>query len=116
MGGLCSKGSAVDKSPSDATLGPDRVVDRHEGGVAKEETKMVLGESAAKRMHEQQQQPSSVPETADSGVAIDAGAVPWDGVPQLARLPSQKSGMGMAKAGAAKASALLMFLVLLTLR
>ncbi|KAF0919301.1 hypothetical protein E2562_029155 [Oryza meyeriana var. granulata] len=108
MGGLCSKGSAVDKSPSDTTLGPDRVVRGHERGAVKEERKTVVREAAAKRIQEQQQQQrqqaASVPEARGSGVTIDAGEVPWDGVPQLARLPSQKSGMGVAKASAAKVS------------
>ncbi|XP_015688156.1 protein PSK SIMULATOR 1 [Oryza brachyantha] len=111
MGGLCSKGSAVDKSPSDTTLGPDRVVVRgHERGAVKEERKTVAKEAAAKTIQEEEQQQqrqqpaSSVPETRASGFAIDAGEMPWDGVPQLARLPSQKSGMGVAKASAAKVS------------
>ncbi|RLN22815.1 uncharacterized protein C2845_PM07G30150 [Panicum miliaceum] len=42
MGGLCSKGSAVDKSPSDTTLGPGRVVDHHDRLVVKEEKKAVV--------------------------------------------------------------------------
>ncbi|KAM0861621.1 hypothetical protein ACQ4PT_045771 [Festuca glaucescens] len=114
MGGICSKGSAVDKSPSDTTLGPDRVI--HERGAAKEERKtVVLEEAAAKRMHEQQQpQQQQAPqqqqppvldlETAAAGAGGGAGAAPWDGVPSLARQQSQKSGMGMARAGAAKVS------------
>ena len=130
MGAICSKGSAVDKSPSDTTLGPDRVIRHdHERGAVKEEERKptVVEEAAAKRTHEQQQpqqqqppqqhqQPQRLPalETAAAGVSGGAGAAPWDGVPSLARLPSQKSGMGMARAGAAKASALPMFLVFLT--
>uniref|UniRef100_A0A0D9V8F9 DUF668 domain-containing protein n=1 Tax=Leersia perrieri TaxID=77586 RepID=A0A0D9V8F9_9ORYZ len=106
MGGLCSKGSAVDKSPSDTTLGPDRVIRGHERGVVKEERKTVVKREAdAKRIQEEQQQQqqqhrqhaASMPESRASGVAIDAGEVPWDGVPQLARLPSQKSGMGVSE-------------------
>uniref|UniRef100_A0A0D3EWV1 DUF668 domain-containing protein n=1 Tax=Oryza barthii TaxID=65489 RepID=A0A0D3EWV1_9ORYZ len=102
MGGLCSKGSAVDKSPSDTTLGPDRVVRGHERGgagvgVGKEERKTVAREAAAKRIQEQQQQqrqqPASVQEAPASRAPIDARELPWDGVPNLARLPSQKSGM-----------------------
>ncbi|PAN27331.2 hypothetical protein PAHAL_5G073400 [Panicum hallii] len=112
MGGLCSKGSAVDKSPSDTTLGPGRVVDHHDRLVVKEEKKAVVGEAAAKRMQEeqhqwqQQQQPPlppqsvSVSQTSVPGVSADSSAAPWDGVPQLARLPSQKSGIGVAKATA----------------
>lgn len=105
MGGLCSKGSAVDKSPSDTTLGPGRVVDHHDRLVVKEEKKAVVGEAAAKRMqeeqHQQQQDPAppplpvSVSQTAVSGTSADTTAAPWDGVPALARLPSQKSGMGV---------------------
>jgi hypothetical protein len=112
MGGLCSKGSAVDKSPSDTTLGPGRVVDHHDRLVVKEEKKAVVGEAAAKRMQEeqhqwQQQQPPPLPpqsvsvsQTSVPGVSADSSAAPWDGVPQLARLPSQKSGIGVAKATA----------------
>ena len=114
MGGLCSKGSAVDKSPSDTTLGPGRVVDHHDRLVVKEEKKPVVGEAAAKKMQEEQhqrqrQQPPlppqsiSVSQTSVPGVSADSSAAPWDGVPQLARLPSQKSGIGVAKA-TAKAS------------
>ncbi|RCV28339.1 hypothetical protein SEVIR_5G403100v4 [Setaria viridis] len=99
MGGLCSKGSAVDKSPSDTTLGPGRVVDHHDRLVVKEEKKAVVGEAAAKRMqeeqHQQQQLPVSVSQTAVPGGSADASLPPWDGVPQLARLPSQKSGIGV---------------------
>uniref|UniRef100_A0A0E0JRN7 DUF668 domain-containing protein n=1 Tax=Oryza punctata TaxID=4537 RepID=A0A0E0JRN7_ORYPU len=103
MGGLCSKGSAVDKSPSDTTLGPDRVVRGHECGALKEERKTVVREAAAKRIQEQQQQqqqrqqPASVQEAPGSGVVIDVRELPWDGVPNLARLPSQKSGMGVSE-------------------
>ncbi|KAK1687276.1 hypothetical protein QYE76_048124 [Lolium multiflorum] len=110
MGGICSKGSAVDKSPSDTTLGPDRLI--HDRGAAKEDRKsVVLEEAAAKRTHEQQppqqqqapqqQQPPVLDLEPASG---GAGAAPWDGVPSLARQQSQKSGMGMARAGAAKVS------------
>ncbi|XP_051226384.1 protein PSK SIMULATOR 1 [Lolium perenne] len=117
MGGICSKGSAVDKSPSDTTLGPDRVIHDHDRGAAKEDRKtaVVLEEAAAKRTHEQhppqqqqapqQQQPPVLDlETAAGGPSGGAGAAPWDGVPSLARQQSQKSGMGMARAGAAKVS------------
>ncbi|CAO2167210.1 unnamed protein product [Urochloa humidicola] len=108
MGGLCSKGSAVDKSPSDTTLGPGRVVDHHDRLVVKEEKKAVAAEAAAKRIQEEQhQQPQQLPplpvlvsQTAVPGGSADASAAPWDGVPQLARLPSQKSGIGVAKATA----------------
>lgn len=112
MGGLCSKGSAVDKSPSDTTLGPGRVVDHHDQTVVKVEKRTVVGEVASKRMQEnqhQQQQPALPPQpvpvlqTAVPGGSADATAPPWDGVPHLARLPSQKSGMGVVKA-TAKAS------------
>ncbi|WVZ67998.1 hypothetical protein U9M48_016997 [Paspalum notatum var. saurae] len=109
MGGLCSKGSAVDKSPSDTTLGPGRVVDHHDRLVVVEEKKLAAGEAAAKRMQEEQQPPPpppppqppvSVSQIAVPGGSADASAPPLDGVPQLARLPSQKSGMGVAKATA----------------
>jgi hypothetical protein len=111
MGGICSKGSAVDKSPSDTTLGPDRVIHHdHDRGAAKEDRKTtaVLEEAAAKRTHEQPQQQQAPqqqqPPVLDLETAGGAGAAPWDGVPSLARQQSQKSGMGMARAGAAKAS------------
>lgn len=104
MGGLCSKGSAVDKSPSDTTLGPGRVVDHQDRVVVKEEKMVVVGEAAAKRMQDEQQQtpppPVSVSQTAVPGGSTDASAPPWDGVPQLARLPSHRSGIGVAKATA----------------
>ncbi|AQK99214.1 hypothetical protein ZEAMMB73_Zm00001d012257 [Zea mays] len=106
MGGFCSKESAVDKSPSDTTLGPGRVVDHHDRLVVKEEKKAVVGEAAAKRIqeeqHQQQRQPAppplhvSVSRTAVPGASADTTAAPWDGVPPLARLPSLKSGMGVA--------------------
>lgn len=107
MGGFCSKGSAVDKSPSDTTLGPGRVVDHHDRLVVKEEKRAVVGEPAAKRMqegqHQQQQQqpappplPVSMSQAAVREASTDTTAAPWDGVPPLARLPSQKLGMGVA--------------------
>ncbi|KAL5227990.1 hypothetical protein ABZP36_016255 [Zizania latifolia] len=110
MGGLFSKGSAVDKSPSDTTLGPDRAVHGHERRAVKDERKTAVTEAASKRMQEQQQEQQQQPAVASvleapvSGAAVDPEAVPWDGVPQLARLPSQKSEMGVAKASAAKVS------------
>jgi hypothetical protein len=126
MGGFCSKGSAVDKSPSDTTLGPDRVI--HERGGVKEERKTVaVEEAAAKRTHEQQQpqqhqqQPPQrqqvqqqhlpVLEATPPGVSGGAGAAPWDGVPSLARQQSQKSGMG-AKASALPTSLVLSYFAL----
>jgi hypothetical protein len=110
MGGLCSTGSAVDKSPSDTTLGPGQVLDHHENGLVKEEKKTVVGDEAvAKRTQEPLQPPQpeqlvSVSQTAMPGGSFNAAAAPWDGVPPLARLPSQKLGMGVAKASATKAS------------
>jgi hypothetical protein len=107
MGGLCSTGSAVDKSPSDTTLGLGQVLDHHEHGLVKEEKKTVVGDEAvAKRTQEplQPPQPVSVSQTAMPGGSFNAAAAPWDGVPPLARLPSQKLGMGVTKARAAKAS------------
>jgi hypothetical protein len=86
------------------------VVDHHDRLVVKEEKKAVVGEAAAKRMqeeqhqhqHQQQQQPAQPPlpvsmsQAAVREVSTDTTAAPWDGVPPLARLPSQKSGMGVA--------------------
>ncbi|KAF8768512.1 hypothetical protein HU200_007556 [Digitaria exilis] len=52
--------------------------------------------------HQQQQQLQPPPtvsmsQTVVPGGSADASAPPWDGVPHLARLPSQRSGMGVAK-------------------
>lgn len=109
MGGLCSKVSAVDKSPSDTALGRNQVFD-HEPVVAlKEEEKKsvskeesVSEEAAAKRVEEQQQQQQSFSflESVVPGLAVYNGAdVEHTGsrTPQLARTLSQKAGLGKAK-------------------
>jgi len=110
MGGLCSKVSAVDKSPSDTALGRNQVAD-HEPGVSLElEKPPVSGEAAAqaKRLDEQQQQQSfSFLESVVPGVAFHAGANAGGETgsrtsPQLTRSLSQRAGVGKAKAGAAK--------------
>ncbi|PWZ30046.1 hypothetical protein Zm00014a_002471 [Zea mays] len=109
MGGFCSKGSAVDKSPSDTTLGPGREVDRHDRLVVKEEKKAVVGEAAAKRMQEEQQQqqqqqpappplPVSVSQTAVPGATADNTAAPWDGVSEVSSILGRASTAGLGKA------------------
>ncbi|KAL6620293.1 hypothetical protein ACP70R_035432 [Stipagrostis hirtigluma subsp. patula] len=111
MGGLCSKVSAVDKSPSDTTLSRNQVAD-HEPVALEGEKPPVAGEAAAaKRVEEQQQQQeqsfsfleSVVPGLAFHGGA-NAGGAESRASPQLARSLSQKAGLGKAKAGAAKVS------------
>ncbi|KAL6848810.1 hypothetical protein ACP4OV_021393 [Aristida adscensionis] len=116
MGGLCSKVSAVDKSPSDTTLSRNQVAD-HEPGALEGEKPPVTGEAAAaaaKRVEEQQQQQqqqqqsfsfleSVVPGLAYHGGSTAGGAESRTS-PQLARSLSQRAGLGKAKAGAAKVS------------
>ncbi|XP_062231451.1 protein PSK SIMULATOR 1-like [Phragmites australis] len=108
MGGLCSKVSAVGKSPSDTTLGRNQVVD-HEPGALEGEKPPASGEAAAaKRLEEQQQYSFSFLESVVPGLAFHGGASAGDAVsrtsPQLARSLSQKANLGKAKAGAAKVS------------
>ncbi|AQK99222.1 hypothetical protein ZEAMMB73_Zm00001d012257 [Zea mays] len=108
MGGFCSKESAVDKSPSDTTLGPGRVVDHHDRLVVKEEKKAVVGEAAAKRIqeeqHQQQRQPAppplhvSVSRTAVPGASADTTAAPWDGVSEVSSILGRASTAGLGKA------------------
>ncbi|CAD6228932.1 unnamed protein product [Miscanthus lutarioriparius] len=110
MGGFCSKGSAVDKSPSDTTLGPGRVVDHHDRLVVKEEEKAVAGEAAAKRMqeeqhqHQQQQQPAQPPlpvsmsQAAVREASTDTTTAPWDGVSEVSSILGRASTAGLGKA------------------
>jgi len=110
MGGLCSKVSAVDKSPSDTALGRNQVADHEPGASLELEKPPVSGEAAAqaKRLDEQQQQQSfSFLESVVPGVAFHAGANAGGETgsrtsPQLTRSLSQRAGLGKAKAGAAK--------------
>jgi hypothetical protein len=110
MGGLCSKVSAVDKSPSDTALGRNQVADHEPGASLELEKPPVSGEAAAqaKRLDEQQQQQSfSFLESVVPGVAFHAGANAGGETgsrtsPQLTRSLSQRAGVGKAKAGAAK--------------
>ena len=110
MGGLFSKVSAVDKSPSDTALGRNQVADHEPGASLELEKPPVSGEAAAqaKRLDEQQQQQSfSFLESVVPGVAFHAGANAGGETgsrtsPQLTRSLSQRAGLGKAKAGAAK--------------
>jgi hypothetical protein len=109
MGGLCSKVSAVDKSPSDTMLGRNQVADHEPAAALDVEKPPVSGEAAAaaKRLDEQQQQSFSFMESVVPGLAYrggdnaggDAGS---RASPQLTRSLSQRAGLGKAKAGAAK--------------
>ncbi|KAM3404266.1 hypothetical protein ACQJBY_007390 [Aegilops geniculata] len=100
MGGLCSKVSAVDKSPSDTALGRNQVFD-HEPVVAlkeEEEKKSVPEEAAAKRVEEQQS--FSFLESVVPGLAAYNGTDAehtGSRTPQLARTLSQRAGLGKAK-------------------
>jgi hypothetical protein len=110
MGGLCSKVSAVDKSPSDTALGRNQVADHEPGASLELEKPPVSGEAAAqaKRLDEQRlQQSFSFLESVVPGVAFHAGANAGGETgsrtsPQLTRPLSQRAGVGKAKAGAAK--------------
>lgn len=110
MGGLCSKVSAVDKSPSDTALGRNQVADHEPGASLELEKPPVSGEAAAqaKRLDEQRlQQSFSFLESVVPGVAFHAGANAGGETgsrtsPQLTRSLSQRAGVGKAKAGAAK--------------
>ncbi|CAL4893710.1 unnamed protein product [Urochloa decumbens] len=110
MGGLCSKVSAVDKSPSDTTLGRNQVADHEPGAALEVEKPPVSAEAtaAAKRMEEQQQSfsfmESVVPGLAFHGGANASGDAGSRSSPQLTRSLSQRAGLGKAKAGAAKVS------------
>ncbi|RLN00971.1 uncharacterized protein C2845_PM06G20820 [Panicum miliaceum] len=110
MGGLCSKVSAVDKSPSDTTLGRNQVADHEPGAALEVEKPPVSGEdtAAAKRLEEQQRSfsflESVVPGLAFNGGANAGGDAGSRTSPQLTRSLSQRAGLGKAKAGAAKVS------------
>jgi len=108
MGGLCSKVSAVDKSPSDTTLGRNQVADHEPRAALEVEKPPVSGKdtAAAKRLEEQQQSfsflESVVPGLAFNGGANAGGDAGSRTSPQLTRSLSQRAGLGKAKAGAAK--------------
>nr|CAB3461385.1 unnamed protein product [Digitaria exilis] len=110
MGGLCSKVSAVDKSPSDSTLGRNQVADDEPGAALEVQKPPVSGEAdaAAKRLEEQQQSfsflESVVPGLAFHGGLNAGGDAGSRASPQLTRSLSQRAGLGKAKAGAAKVS------------
>ncbi|KAF8779422.1 hypothetical protein HU200_002692 [Digitaria exilis] len=110
MGGLCSKVSAVDKSPSDSTLGRNQVADLEPGAALEVQKPPVSGEAdaAAKRLEEQQQSfsflESVVPGLAFHGGPNAGGDAGSRASPQLTRSLSQRAGLGKAKAGAAKVS------------
>ncbi|KAG2619101.1 protein PSK SIMULATOR 1-like [Panicum virgatum] len=110
MGGLCSKVSAVDKSPSDTTLGRNQVADHEPRAALEVEKPPVSGEdtAAAKRLEEQRQSFSFL-ESVVPGLAFNSGANAGGDAgsrtsPQLTRSLSQRAGLGKAKAGAAKVS------------
>ncbi len=103
MGGLCSKVSAVDKSPSDTTLVRDQIVDP-EPALTKRAKSPVVEEATAKRVEDQQQSFAFL-ESVVPGLAVYNGADAGQAgsrTPQLARTLSQKAGLGKTKAGAAK--------------
>ncbi|AQK86365.1 hypothetical protein ZEAMMB73_Zm00001d038336 [Zea mays] len=113
MGGLCSKVSAVDKSPSDTAFGRNQVTDHDPGASLELEKQPVSGKAAApaKRLDEQQQQHQSFSflESVVPGVAFHAranasGETGPRTSPQLTRSLSQRDGVGKAKAGADKVS------------
>jgi hypothetical protein len=100
MGGLCSKVSAVDKSPSDTALGRDQVFDHEPVRLKEEKSSLLSEEAAAKRAEEQQQQSFSFLESVVPGLAVyngaDAGHT-GSRTPRLARTLSQKAGLGKTK-------------------
>lgn len=108
MGGLCSKVSAVDKSPSDTALGRNQVADHEPGASLELEKPPVSRESAApaKRLDEQLQSfsflESVVPGVAFHARANASGETGPRTSPQLTRSLSQRDGVGKAKAGADK--------------
>jgi hypothetical protein len=111
MGGLCSKVSAVDKSPSDTAFGRNQVTDHDPGASLELEKQPVSGKAAApaKRLDEQQQQhlsfsflESVVPGVAFHARANASGETGPRTSPQLTRSLSQRDGVGKAKAGADK--------------
>ncbi|TVT97505.1 hypothetical protein EJB05_57252 [Eragrostis curvula] len=117
MGGLCSKVSAVDKSPSDSTLGRNQVADHAPGVVEVEKPPASVEDAAAKRQEEQQRQQqqqqhqqsfsfleSIVPGLAFQGGSSARGDAGSRASPQLSRSMSQKAGLGKARGGAAKVS------------
>uniref|UniRef100_A0A0D9WGV4 DUF668 domain-containing protein n=1 Tax=Leersia perrieri TaxID=77586 RepID=A0A0D9WGV4_9ORYZ len=105
MGGLCSKVSAVDKSPSDTTLGRGLIVDAEPAAI-KGAKPPVVEDATSKRVEEQEQSFAFL-ESVVPGLAVYSGA---DGsqagsrTPQLVRTLSQKAGLGKSKASAAKVS------------
>jgi hypothetical protein len=106
MGGLCSKVSAVNKSPSDTALGRNQVADHEPGALEGEKPPASLKDAAAKRLEEQQQSfsflESVVPGLAFPGEVSTGGGSESRTSPWLARSLSQKAGLGKARGGAAK--------------
>uniref|UniRef100_A0ACD5T938 Uncharacterized protein n=1 Tax=Avena sativa TaxID=4498 RepID=A0ACD5T938_AVESA len=98
MGGLCSKVSAVDKSPSDTALGRDQIFDHEPIRLKEEKSPSVSEEAAAKRVEEQQS--FSFLESIVPGLAVyngaDAGHT-GSRTPRLARTLSQKAVLGKTK-------------------
>ncbi|KAK1697872.1 hypothetical protein QYE76_014569 [Lolium multiflorum] len=98
MGGLCSKVSAVDKSPSDTALGRGQIFDHQPVTLKQEKSSLLSQEAAAKRAEEQQS--FSFLEGVVPGLAVyngaDAGHT-GSRTPRLARTLSQKAGLGKTK-------------------
>ncbi|XP_020102763.1 uncharacterized protein LOC109720218 isoform X2 [Ananas comosus] len=109
MGGLCSKGSAVDKSPSDTTLEPNGF--RNSGPISYQSRRKKPEESAAeaagKVMEKQLQEPAY---SFSERMAVSSANAAESDTPQLSRAMSQKSGStkskttSSAKTGSTKAS------------
>lgn len=106
MGSLCSKVSAIDKSPSDATLGQNLVADREPGALEGEKPPVSSEDAAAKQLEEQRQSfsfmESLVPGLALQGGSSAGGDAESRTSPRFVRSLSQKAGLGKARAGAAK--------------
>uniref|UniRef100_A0ACD5TFN8 Uncharacterized protein n=1 Tax=Avena sativa TaxID=4498 RepID=A0ACD5TFN8_AVESA len=98
MGGLCSKVSAVDKSPSDTALGRDQIFDHEPVRLKEEKSSSASEEAAAKRVEEQQS--FSFLESVVPGLAgyngADAGQT-GSRTPRLARTLSHKAVLGKTK-------------------
>nr|CAD1818126.1 unnamed protein product [Ananas comosus var. bracteatus] len=96
MGGLCSKGSAVDKSPSDTTLEPNGF--RNSGPISYQSRRKKPEESAAEaagKVMEKQLQESAY--SFSERMAVSSANAAESDTPQLSRAMSQKSGSTKSK-------------------